>query len=99
MFESAPKATGSACILGHCVDTLDREEHMGRMDIGVLLIRKLWLRELRALASGRPLTQWRHTPIDATRYGRLNASAIVDTSFMDGLRASGFLRPAEARQS
>ena len=32
----------------------DREhEHLGRMDVGVILLRKLWERELRALAEGR----------------------------------------------
>ncbi|HLY65372.1 MAG TPA: ABC transporter substrate-binding protein [Chloroflexota bacterium] len=37
--------------------------------------------------------------IDASRYGSLNSNAVIDTSFMDGLRSSGFLRPAEARQA
>lgn len=35
-----------------------REEHLGRGDVGVILIRKLWKRELQALADGRPLTNW-----------------------------------------
>jgi 5,5'-dehydrodivanillate O-demethylase len=34
-------------------------ERFGRADIGVILIRKLWCRELQALADGRPLKQWR----------------------------------------
>ena len=33
-------------------------EHLGRGDIGIVLLRKLWERELRALAEGRPLKQW-----------------------------------------
>jgi 5,5'-dehydrodivanillate O-demethylase len=33
-------------------------EHLGRSDIGIVLLRKLWERELRALADGRPLKQW-----------------------------------------
>jgi ABC-type nitrate/sulfonate/bicarbonate transport system substrate-binding protein len=37
--------------------------------------------------------------VDPSRYGQLNTGSIIDTSFMDNLRASGFLRPAEARQS
>lgn len=37
------------------------EEHLGRMDVGVFLLRKIWERELRALAQGRPLKQW-NTP-------------------------------------
>ncbi len=33
-------------------------EHLGRSDSTVILLRKLWDRELRALAEGRPLKQW-----------------------------------------
>jgi 5,5'-dehydrodivanillate O-demethylase len=33
-------------------------ERLGRMDVGVILLRKIWQRELRALAEGRPLTEW-----------------------------------------
>jgi 5,5'-dehydrodivanillate O-demethylase len=33
-------------------------ERLGRMDSGVILLRKLWERELRALAEGQPLTSW-----------------------------------------
>lgn len=36
------------------------EDHLGQSDVGVILIRKLWTRELRALAEGRPLTQWKY---------------------------------------
>ncbi len=35
------------------------EEHLGRMDVGVFLLRKIWQRELKALAEGRPLKQWK----------------------------------------
>jgi 5,5'-dehydrodivanillate O-demethylase len=34
------------------------QEHLGRSDIGVILFRKIWERELRALAEGRPLIKW-----------------------------------------
>jgi 5,5'-dehydrodivanillate O-demethylase len=38
----------------------DREhERLGRGDIGVILLRKIWLRELQALADGKPLKNWR----------------------------------------
>jgi 5,5'-dehydrodivanillate O-demethylase len=33
-------------------------EHLGRSDSGVILFRKIWERELRALAEGRPLKKW-----------------------------------------
>ena len=33
-------------------------ERLGRTDVGVILLRKLWQRELEALADGRPLKQW-----------------------------------------
>jgi 5,5'-dehydrodivanillate O-demethylase len=35
------------------------QERLGRGDAGVILLRKLWERELRALAEGRPLKEWR----------------------------------------
>ena len=35
------------------------DEHLGRSDVGVSLLRRLWARELQALAEGRPLKQWR----------------------------------------
>ncbi|HEY3116579.1 MAG TPA: Rieske 2Fe-2S domain-containing protein [Chloroflexota bacterium] len=34
------------------------DDHLGRADLGISLLRKVWSRELRALAEGRPLTQW-----------------------------------------
>ncbi len=37
-------------------------EHLGRSDIGVVLLRKLWERELRALADDRPLKTWTYQP-------------------------------------
>jgi len=33
-------------------------EHLGRVDRGTILLRKLWRRELEALAEGGPLKQW-----------------------------------------
>ena len=33
-------------------------ERLGRMDVGVILLRKVWERELQALAEGRPLKPW-----------------------------------------
>jgi 5,5'-dehydrodivanillate O-demethylase len=35
-------------------------ERLGRSDIGTVLVRRIWERELKALAEGRPLKQWRH---------------------------------------
>jgi 5,5'-dehydrodivanillate O-demethylase len=35
-----------------------RNEHLGRSDRGVILLRKIWARELRALAEGQPLKEW-----------------------------------------
>jgi 5,5'-dehydrodivanillate O-demethylase len=38
---------------------IDRSaDHLGRIDAGVILLRKLWERELRALAEGGPLKRW-----------------------------------------
>lgn len=39
----------------------DREhERLGTSDSGLILLRKLWQRDLRALAEGRPLKEWKH---------------------------------------
>jgi 5,5'-dehydrodivanillate O-demethylase len=35
-----------------------REEHLGRSDVGIILFRKIWQRELSAFAEGRPLKKW-----------------------------------------
>ena len=37
-------------------------EHLGRSDRGVFLLRKIWERELRSLAEGRPIKQWIYRP-------------------------------------
>jgi 5,5'-dehydrodivanillate O-demethylase len=37
----------------------ERPEHLGNTDVGVALKRAIWQRELRALAEGRPLKEWR----------------------------------------
>ena len=34
------------------------EEHLGRSDVGIIVFRKIWERELTALAEGRPLKKW-----------------------------------------
>src|SRR4029434_7598980 len=44
--------------VGHGSLTDRTQEHLGRSDIGVILFRKIWERELRALAEGRPLKKW-----------------------------------------
>ena len=35
-------------------------EHLGRSDLGVILFRKIWERELRALKARRPVKSWTH---------------------------------------
>jgi len=37
-------------------------EHLGRSDRGVFLLRKIWERELRNLAEGKPIKQWTYRP-------------------------------------
>lgn len=37
-------------------------EHLGRTDAGVILLRKLWARDMRALRDGEPRQQWVRTP-------------------------------------
>jgi 5,5'-dehydrodivanillate O-demethylase len=36
-------------------------EHLGRTDVGLMLFREIWQRELKALAEGRPIKQWART--------------------------------------
>jgi len=36
-------------------------EHLGRTDVSTTMFRNLWVRELRNLAEGKPLKQWRRT--------------------------------------
>ena len=38
------------------------KEHLGRSDRGVFLLRKIWERELRNLAEGRPVKKWVYRP-------------------------------------
>lgn len=45
---------------GRIVDR--RNERLGRPDVGVILLRKIWSRELRALAEGGPLQPWYRPP-------------------------------------
>ena len=46
----------------------DREnEYLGRSDVGIILLRKIWLRELDALAAGKPTKAWHWSSgLDAT---------------------------------
>jgi 5,5'-dehydrodivanillate O-demethylase len=37
-------------------------EHLGRGDTGVIMTRKIWLRELRKFAAGEPTKAWRYDP-------------------------------------
>jgi 5,5'-dehydrodivanillate O-demethylase len=36
-------------------------ERLGRSDVGVALLRNIWLRELKALAEDKPVKDWRWT--------------------------------------
>ena len=39
-----------------------RQERLGRSDVLVILLRRIWARELRAFAEGRPLKAWTRPP-------------------------------------
>jgi 5,5'-dehydrodivanillate O-demethylase len=45
--------------LGQGVVVDRSQEHLGRADVGVTAVRRLWRRELANLASGRPLKAWK----------------------------------------
>jgi 5,5'-dehydrodivanillate O-demethylase len=67
-FQDLEKLTNDKISLIHSQDYVSQagqgviadraQEHLGRSDIGVILFRKIWERELRALAEGRPLKKW-----------------------------------------
>jgi 5,5'-dehydrodivanillate O-demethylase len=38
------------------------QDHLGRSDVGVILLRKIWRRELEALAKGQPIKRWMRAP-------------------------------------
>jgi hypothetical protein len=38
------------------------QEHLGATDVPIIISRNIWLREMQALAEGRPLTQWQTPP-------------------------------------
>ena len=50
------------------------DEHLGRIDQGVILLRRIWQRELRALEEGKPLKAWQ-TPSGLFDAGRQMAAA------------------------
>jgi 5,5'-dehydrodivanillate O-demethylase len=57
----------------------DREnDHLGKSDVGVILIRKLWREELQALSDGTPLRHWRR-PLDG-----LDLASGAETAGVDG---------------
>jgi hypothetical protein len=47
---------------GQGVIAVRSNEHLGRSDRGVFLLRKIWERELRNLAEGQPIKQWTYRP-------------------------------------
>jgi 5,5'-dehydrodivanillate O-demethylase len=67
-FEDLPKLTNDKISLIHAQDYVSQagqgvvadrtQEHLGRSDAGIILFRKIWQRELSALARGRPLKKW-----------------------------------------
>ncbi len=53
-------------------------EHLGRTDVGVILLRKMWTRELRALAEGRPLKQWKRPDDLVASTSQYGSNAFVE---------------------
>jgi 5,5'-dehydrodivanillate O-demethylase oxygenase subunit len=56
MLEDEVAQTGQGAI------AVRSDEHLGRSDRGVFLLRKIWQRELRNLAEGRPVKRWAYRP-------------------------------------
>ena len=56
----------------------DRDrERLGRGDVGVIAIRKLWHRELTALERDAPLTAWQRSPDIVPSAWTLDGSAVL----------------------
>ena len=59
-----PSSTRQLPILDHPSSTIEgpyelrKKENLGRSDTPLILQRKIWIRELQALADGAPLTRW-----------------------------------------
>jgi 5,5'-dehydrodivanillate O-demethylase oxygenase subunit len=67
-FVDLPKLTNDRISLIHAQDYVSqagqgviadrKREHLGKSDSGIILFRKIWERELKAFAAGRPLKKW-----------------------------------------
>ena len=57
-------------------------ERLGRTDAGLILFRKLWLRELRAMAEGRPTKEWTRSEASVAK-----TSQYASSTFEHGRRA------------
>jgi len=55
--------------VGQGVFACHNDEHLGREDVEVIMLRKLYRREMRALAEGRPLTVWKRPERLSVRVG------------------------------
>jgi 5,5'-dehydrodivanillate O-demethylase len=55
---------------GQGVIAVRSNEHLGGSDRGVFLLRKIWERELRKLAEGKPVKQWTYRPDMVPTYPR-----------------------------
>jgi 5,5'-dehydrodivanillate O-demethylase oxygenase subunit len=61
--------------LGQGVIADRKHEYLGRSDVGIVLLRRIWLRELDALESGRPLKSWQWSRALAATIGVVGADA------------------------
>lgn len=51
-------------------------EHLARTDVGVVMLRKLWARELTLLAEGKPTKQW--STLSEIPHGEINRAVLRD---------------------
>lgn len=54
-------------------------ERLGRTDMLVILLRKIWAREMKALAEGKPLKQWHRPPEISPTIGIPGAKLVPET--------------------
>jgi len=51
----------NACQVGQGLIADRQDERLGRSDTGIILLRRVWARELQAFAEGQPLKRWERT--------------------------------------
>lgn len=69
--------------VGQGIFASQNAEKLGRADVGVAAIRRLWRRELSALVEGQPLKDWKRPPDLVPRAWRLDEEGEAALATLD----------------